>query len=114
MTEKNHLYILWTNADVETAEKMVFMYGVNSLRRQWWEKVTLIVWGATTRLTSENKAIQALIREAQEEGVKVSACRACADLYGAVDKLEELGIEVIYWGEPLTSVLKADEKLLTI
>jgi hypothetical protein len=50
MADKNHLYILWTNGDPVTAEKMVFMYGINSLLKQWWEKVTLIIWGAPTKL----------------------------------------------------------------
>jgi hypothetical protein len=33
---------------------------------------------------------------------------------GVADNLEKLGIEVIYWGVPLTDILKNDEKLLTI
>jgi len=41
VSEKKHLYVLWTNDNLITAEKMVFMYTVNSLVRGWWEKVTL-------------------------------------------------------------------------
>ena len=47
-------------------------------------------------------------------GVTVSACKACADQLGVTDALSELGIEVKYWGEPLTELLKSGEKLLTI
>jgi hypothetical protein len=47
-------------------------------------------------------------------GVKVSACRACADQLGVTELLESLGIEVILWGVPLTEVLKGDDKLITI
>jgi len=46
--------------------------------------------------------------------VTVSACKACADQLGVTEALEEVGIEVKYWGEPLTEVLKAGEELLTI
>ena len=49
MRKKTHLYVLWTNDNPITAEKMVFRYAVNSLKRNWWEKVTLIVWGASTK-----------------------------------------------------------------
>ena len=35
MSEEDHLYILWTNADPVTAEQMVFMYAVNALRFAW-------------------------------------------------------------------------------
>lgn len=114
MSEKKHLYVLWTNDNLITTEKMVFMYTINSLIHGWWEKVTLIVWGATTKLVSENKEIQKKIKEALEAGVHVTACKACADQLGVTEDLEKLGIEVIYWGVPLTDILKEDEKLLTI
>ncbi len=49
-----------------------------------------------------------------EAGIHITACKACADQLGVTDDLEKLGIEVIYWGVPLTDILKNDEKLLTI
>ncbi len=114
MDQPSHLYVLWTNDNPMTAEKMVFMYTVNALLHGWWEKVTLIVWGATTRLVSENEDIQKLIEEALEKGVHITACKACADQLGVTAILEKLNIEVKYWGLPLTEILKNNEKLLTI
>jgi len=112
--ERTHLYVLWTNDNPITAEKMVFMYTINSLIHKWWEKVTLIIWGATTKLVAEDAAIQAKIKEAQAAGVLVSACKACADQLGVTEALEKQQIEVIYWGVPLTEILKNNEALLTI
>jgi len=109
-----HLYILWTNSNFETAEKMVFMYAINSLSQGWWEKVTLIIWGASVTLTSQNENIKKLIRKAQESGVHISACKACAKQSNAIKALEDLNIEIIYWGSPLTNLLKNKETLLTI
>ncbi len=114
MSEKDRLYVLWTSADPITAEKMVFMYTVNALKRGWWEDVTVIVWGGATKLVSENEAIQQKVKEALEAGVDISACKACADQLGASDTLEKLGIEVKYWGVPLTEILKEGETLLTV
>lgn len=114
MSEKNHLYILWTNDNPVTAELMVFMYGINSKKKEWWKNVTIIIWGATAKLAAENKKIQELIEEAKLGGVHITACKACADHLDVSDKLEELDIELKYWGTPLTQVLKNDEKLLTI
>jgi hypothetical protein len=114
MSEKKHLYVLWTNADLITAEKMVFMYTVNSLLKNWWEKVTLIVWGATAKLVSEDENVQKMVKKALEAGVHVSACKACADQLGVTKSLEKLNIEVKYWGMPLTEILKNEETLLTI
>lgn len=114
MSEKKHLYVLWTNDNPITAEKMVFMYTVNALIHGWWEKVTLIVWGAPTKLVSEDENIQNLVREALEAGVHITACKACADQLGVTEILEKLNIEVKYWGLPLTEILTNEEKLLTI
>ncbi len=114
MSEKKHLYVLWTDDHPITAEKMVFMYTVNAMKFGWWEEVTLIVWGATAQLVSENADIQQLIRKAQEAGVTVTACKACADQLGVTEDLEALGIDVQYLGIALTNLLKSDEALLTV
>ena len=99
---KKHLYVLWTNDNLITAEKMVFMYTINSLIHGWWEKVTLIVWGAPAKLVAEDVNIQKKIKE------------ACADQLGVTEALKKLHIEVEYLGLPLTEILKNDEQLLTI
>jgi hypothetical protein len=114
MSEKNHLYVLWTNDNMITAEKMVFMYTINSLIHGWWEKVTLIIWGASAKLVSENIDIQKKVKEALDAGVIITACKACADQLGVTDALERLNIEVKYWGAPLSDILKREEVLLTI
>ena len=41
-----HLNILWTNADPLTSHNMVVMYATNAILRQWWDEVTVIIWGA--------------------------------------------------------------------
>jgi hypothetical protein len=114
MSKKTHLYVLWTSDNPITAEKMVFMYTVNSLIHNWWEKVTLIVWGAPAKLVSEDEAIQKMVTDAIEAGVHISACKACADQLGVTETLEKLNIEVKYWGIPLTDILKGDQPLVTI
>jgi len=114
MSNKKHLYVLWTNDNRITAEKMVFMYTVNSLLKGWWEKVTLIIWGAPVKLVSEDEDIQKMVKKALEAGVYITACKACADQLGATEILEKLNIEVKYWGVPLTDLLQSNEKVLTI
>jgi hypothetical protein len=114
MKENSDLYILWTNDNPVTAEKMVLMYAMNSILRGWWDKVTIIIWGAPAIMVSENTDIQKKVKEAQEKGVHITACKACADQLGVTDKLEMLGVEVIYWGEPLTDILKAKKALITV
>ncbi len=114
MGKKTHLYVLWTNDNLITAEKMVFMYTVNSLIHGWWEKVTLIIWGAAAKLVGENKDIQKKVKEALDAGVHITACKACADQLGVTQTLESLQIEVKYWGAPLTEIISNGEKLIII
>ena len=114
MTEKRALNVLWTNGDPVTAEKMVFMYTINAMKHGWWDDVTLIIWGAPAKLVGEREDMQENVRQALAAGVHVTACKACADQLGVTDTLKELGVEVKYWGVPLTEILTAGEKLLTI
>lgn len=115
MTQINdHLYVLWTSADREVALNMAFMYTTNARRRKWWDAVTLIVWGPSARLLAEDAELGERIEEMKAVGVELLACRACADNYGVSDRLMQLGIEVIYMGEPLTRILKDGHRLLTI
>lgn len=111
--ESDTLAILWTSGDPDVALKMVFIYANASIKNSWWKEVNLIIWGPSSKLTSKNIDIQKKIAEMQKSGVKIEACKACADQYGVSDKLVELGIEVRYMGEPLTEILKSDKKLVT-
>jgi len=114
MSENKHLSVLWTSGEQITAEKMVLMYVINSLAHGWWEEVTLIIWGDSTKLVSENKNIQERIKDAQDAGVYVTACKGCSDQLGVSDQLESLGVDVQYLGVALTNLIQGGENLLTI
>ena len=108
------LYILWTNSDEIVFDKMVAMYARNSKIHGWWKNITIIIWGSTATLTAESDLVQLKLQELLQVGVKISACKACSDSLGTTDKLISLGVEVKYWGEDLTKILRNDEKLLSI
>ena len=114
MKDSNRLYILWTNADINTSLHMVFMYAKNSMLKGWWEHVTVIIWGATAKLAAEDGAIREAIKAAREAGVEFSACVACARNLGVIGALEEQGIEILPWGEPLTELIKESAHLLSV
>lgn len=114
MDNQKDLNILWTNADPLTSHHMVMMYATNALTHQWWESVTVIVWGATAKYVAEDESIQEKIRIARHVGVKFSACISCAVNLGVKEKLEDLGLEVLAWGEPLTELIKSGAALLTV
>jgi hypothetical protein len=109
----NHLLIVWTSGDPDVAHKMVFMYAFNAQKNGWWDQVTLLVWGPSSKLSSEDKDIQASLNKMKEEGVELLACKGCADQYGVSSKLEELGIEVKYTGTYLTDFIKSGKKVIS-
>jgi hypothetical protein len=89
------------------------MYSLNAKLRGWWKDVTLMVWGPSSKLLSQDEELQNHISSMKEAGVEILACRACAEAYGVAEEIEALGIEVAYMGQPLTDYLKDDVKVIT-
>ena len=110
---KDSLAVLWTNGDREIALNMVFMYALNAQKRGWWDEVKLIIWGPSQELASRDEEIQAGLKEMDEAGVELEACIVCAERYGVVSDLEELGVDVYGLGEPLTDYLKGEGEVIT-
>jgi len=109
------LVVLWTSGDREVALKMAFMYTFNAKARGWWKEVTLIVWGASARLLSVDIELREYVQRMLDTGVKLQACKACADSFGVSDNLAALGIEVKGMGQPLTEYLKdPNVRIITI
>ncbi|MGB3862560.1 MAG: DsrE family protein [Candidatus Aminicenantaceae bacterium] len=111
--EPSKLVVVWTSGDREVALKMVYMYTYNAKKNGWWDNIRLIVWGPSSKLLSEDKELQDYTQKMKEVGVEVFACKACADMYGISEKLEELGLEVKYIGEDLTEMLQSGWTHLT-
>jgi hypothetical protein len=109
------LVVLWSSGDKEVATKMAFMYTLNAKRRGWWKDVTLIVWGPSAKLLTQDSELQDRIEEMRAAGVVLLACKACSDSYGVSEGLEKLGVEVKYMGEPFTQILKdTDQRVITL
>ena len=114
METKDNLFILWTSDNRITFDEMVYMYALNSLKRGWWKEVTLIIWGASAKLAGEDFVVQQELKELADAGVKITACKGCADNLSLTKTFEKAGFEVKYWGAPLTELLQSDVRMLTI
>lgn len=111
--KSNKLAVLWTSGDPEVAEKVCFMYTNNAKKQGWFDEVVLIVWGPSAKLLTENKMLQDYIKTMQQSGVKIEACYYCADMYGVVNKLKAMDIDVKGMGIPLSNYLKEGWHTLT-
>lgn len=106
---KSSLVVVWSSGDRDVAEKMVFMYTLNSKLREWWKEVTLIIWGPSSKLITEDIELQEYLEKLKDAGVKLEACITCADMYRVSKKLTGMGIDVKPMGMPLTRYLKEEK-----
>jgi hypothetical protein len=109
----NRVLIVWTSGDKEVASKMVFMYALNSMLENWWDQVTLLVWGPSSKLLLEEEELMNGISDMLNAGVKIIACKQCADSCGVSAELAGMGIEVFYTGKLLTEWLKGGDRIIT-
>ncbi|WP_088185773.1 DsrE family protein [Desulfosporosinus sp. FKA] len=115
MSQPNKLVVVWTNGDREVAIRMAFMYTLNSKLKEWWDEVSLIVWGPSAKLLTEDTSLQEYIGKIKDAGVDVLACKACADSYGVSEMLEKMGLDVKYTGQVLTGFLKDENtRVITV
>ena len=103
---KENLLIVWTNGDIEVANKFPLLYSSVILDRGYWKTAHLMLWGPSILLTKQNKLIQEQLKKIQQTGVKMSACVVCVEDYDATSILNKLNIEITHTGELLTSSLK--------
>jgi hypothetical protein len=114
MMNPKHLHILWTSQDPITAQTMVLHYATNSLLHDFWEQVTVILWGGAAKLAAEDERIQERMAMASHAGVRFQVCVSCARTLGAEDTLSGLGVEVLPMGQALTDLIQSGAPLLTV
>lgn len=121
MAEKpnqNTLYVLWTTGDPVTANNMVFMYTVNALKYKWWERVHIIVWGASTELLVYDADVRKKMQQFLKLGGVVSVCRKCAENIKVMDAVKAMEIPgqftVFYLGAWFSKILHSDVKVLSV
>lgn len=104
--EPSELAVLWTSADPDVAHRVGLMYTHAARTNAWFRKVRLVAWGPSQRTLVGDKDLRAKIADMQSDGVILQACIVCAESFGLVDELRELGFEVIPMGAPLSGFLK--------
>ena len=112
-TKATQLAVVWTSGDADVAHKMCLMYTHAAKNNKWFDEVTLVVWGPSSRLLAGDKELQSKIKEMMASGIVVEACVVCADMYGVSEELREMGITVKGMGKPLSDMLKDGWKTLT-
>ena len=113
-TRINNLLVLWTTDNRETAVNMVFMYTYNAKIKGWWKNVSLLVWGASSRLLAADPEIQREVRRIADAGIRVFVCKKCLENLNVLKEVEALGHEVFYVGEEFSRLLKEGWTVLSL
>ncbi|MFI3251904.1 MAG: DsrE family protein [bacterium] len=108
------LNILWINDNKHTVKYLLGMYTTNSIKNNWWDNITIIIWGGSNELIKNDVEVQELIIEMKSKGVVLEACKVCADNIGTTELLLNLGVDVKFMGAPMTQYIKGDNKFITI
>jgi len=110
----NKLVVLWKTDNLIDIQEMVIPYIHNSKKRNWWDEVEVIIWGASQKVIAENFDIKLDIESMIHDGIKISACKSCSDNLCVTTHLTDLGIDVLYTGELLTDRLQSSDcKVIT-
>ncbi|OGU59063.1 MAG: DsrE family protein [Ignavibacteria bacterium RBG_13_36_8] len=113
MKSEDKLVVIWSSADKDVAIRMVFMYVYNAKKYGWWDDITLLVWGPSAQLLTQDIDLQEYLKKIKEIGIELKACKACADITGASDNLISQGVDVKYMGVELTNYIKEGRHILT-
>jgi len=100
------LFILLSSGDKEVLLEPGLLYPLNAAKNKWMDEVKVIIFGPSEKVVAYSPEVQAKLKELQEAGIEIMACKWCSDAWSITGKLEELGIKVIYVGTVMSQLLK--------
>ena len=100
------VFILLSSGDREVALEVGLIYPLNVAKNKWLDEVKVIIFGPSEKLAAYDAEVQGRMKELQEAGVEVMACKWCADRMNITTRLEEAGIKVVYVGTIISQLLK--------
>jgi len=98
--------VLLSSSDKEVALEVGLVYPLNAVKNKWMDEVKVIIFGPSEKLAAYNPEVQEKLKELQETGIEIMACKGCADRMNITGILEEAGIEVVYVGSIISRLLK--------
>lgn len=106
--KKENLLIIISNENSEAIMKFPLLYGGVSIPRAYWKRVHIMFWGPSIKTLAKEEEIQEKVQQIQKDGVEFSSCIVCAQDYGLVSELENIGIVCNHTGELLNEALQND------
>ena len=102
----NKVFLVVSSGDREVVKWPALTYALNAAKRKWMDEVKVIFFGPAEELVAHDVEIQAMLKELQEAGVEVMACKACADEWNITGAIEEAEVGVVYVGSVISQLIK--------
>ena len=100
------VFILLSSADKEVMLGVGLEYSLNAVKNKWMDEVKVILFGPVEKLAAHDAEVQQKLKELQEAGIEIIACKWLADSMNITGILEEAGIKVVYVGTVISQLLK--------
>ena len=104
MTTK--VFVLLSSGDREVALEVGLIYPLNAAKNKWLDEVKVIIFGPSEKLAAYDSQVQEKLKELQETGIEIIACKWCADRMNITGILEKAGIRVVYVGTIISQLLR--------
>jgi len=100
------VFVILGSGDREVALEVGLVYPLNAAKKKWMDEVKVIIFGPSEKLAANDMEVQAKLKELQEVGIEIMACKWCADRMNVTAPLEKAGIKVVYVGSIISQLLK--------
>ena len=97
--------IIISSGDKDVVLEVGLRYSFNAATKGWLDEVIIIFFGPSEKLAANDREIQVKIRDLLNAGIKIMACKGCADLWDITSTLEEIGLEVVFVGPVISKLL---------
>ena len=100
--------LIWLKSGSLEAIKPGILYGVNAKKYKWVDDVKFVVFGEAEKLFLEERE---LLKEIND--VDSYFCKFVAENEGYVNRLESLGVNVVYVGKLISDLIAEGYQVLT-
>ncbi len=100
------VFVVVSSGDKEVVNWPGLGYPLNAIKNKWMDEVKVILFGPAEELAANDPEVQAKLKELQEVGIEVIACKACSDEWNITNKLEKTGCDVQYVGTIISQLIK--------
>jgi len=85
---------------------MGLMYARNVVKNEWMREVRLFLFGPSEVQIATDPRLRETVEIIISEGTRPAACKSCSDKYSVSDQLAEIGCDVAYVGDPISTAIR--------